>query len=99
MKTSIITFITIITITIVAMTGCEEQVFPIHDTQRTDDTSSYKREPIESILPAGAEEIEHVGNGWYTFNITTGPAAGCYLIRMASRGRNGYGFVTMRPCG
>lgn len=52
---------------------------------------------ISNQLPVGATNITVVGNGWYTFEVMSGDAAGCYLIK--SRSAGGHGYMTQRPCG
>jgi hypothetical protein len=54
---------------------------------------------IKDALPDRAENIQDVGNGWFTFDIMSGPAAGCYLVKQSFAGYSGYGYITQRPCG
>ena len=67
------------------VTGC---------TKTVDNTDN-----IASQLPAGATNINWVGNGWYTFDVMSGNGAGCYLVKSRSAGYQGYGYITQRPCG
>ena len=74
------------------LAGCTETPRPVYHT-------GHANQDISSILPTGADNIEHIGNGWYTFDVMNGTGAGCYLINMTMRGNKGYGMITWRPCG
>ena len=54
---------------------------------------------VADRLPVGAKNIIPVGNGWFTFEIYNGSAAGCYLIKQSFAGYTGYGYITMIACG
>ena len=84
-----------VAIVILLIAGCSQDPVPLADTSNLHP----RRAGIETVLPTGADNIQDVGNGWHTFDVMRGDAAGCYLIRLASRGNKGYGFITERPCG
>ena len=64
---------------VMAMVGCQPA--------ETDRIASLR-------LPDHATNVEYVGHGWYTLEITEGSATGCYLYKTIFNG----GSITTIPC-